>query len=137
MAAQSVGRSVLVAILVAIPVLGMAGMATVEASNNATPAERATLELGDTQARLKVASAPDPTLTQDPQDETGWQVDRDDAGASLNHSDTASPVAPESFLPTETRILTIRQTSVVAETAHGIGYFEALQGQPWDESFAG
>lgn len=137
MAAQSAGRSVLVAILVAIPVLGMAGIATVEASNVGTPGERATLELGSTQARLRVLSAPDPSLTQDPQDETSWGVDLDDEGASLNHSDTAASVAPESFLPAGTRILTIRQTSVVAETAHGIGYFAALQGQPWDESFAG
>ncbi|TDW28587.1 FtsX-like permease family protein [Cryobacterium psychrophilum] len=137
MATQSPVRSLLVAVLVAIPVLGMAGIATVSASNIATPAEHATLQLGSTEARLRVMNAPDPAFSQDPLNELNNGLDATVVDPTAPQSFSTEPVAPDTYLPADTRVLTINYTSLVAETADGIGSFDAVQGQPWDEAFDG
>ncbi|WP_104192751.1 FtsX-like permease family protein [Cryobacterium sp. Y82] len=137
MAGQSRGRSALIALLVAIPVLGMVGITTVTASNVATPAEHVALELGSTEARVVIAAAPDPQFTQDPINDRfsghSDQVIRADAAQSIE----PTPVTAASLFPAGTHLLSIRKTNVVAETKDGLGSFNAVQGQPWDPAFAG
>lgn len=126
------GRSILVAALIAVPILGVSGIDTVEASHSATPAEDVRLHLGQTQAMISVVSTPDNTLRQDPVDPQGGTSssgDAPEAGATLR--DPADLVAPGSHL------LTTRYTSVVARTATGLGSFQAVEGQPYDPAFAG
>ncbi|WP_161499029.1 FtsX-like permease family protein [Cryobacterium aureum] len=137
MAGQSRGRSALIALLVAIPVLGMVGITTVTASNVATPAERVVLELGSTEARVLIAAAPDPKFTQDPLNEGHWGYSDDAARADAAQSIEPTPVTTASLFPADTRLLSIRSTAVVVETKDGLGSFTAVQGQPWDPSFAG
>jgi len=137
MAGQSPGRSALVALLVAIPVLGMVGLTTVVASNEATPAEHAVLELGSTEARVRIVSAPNPELTQDPLNENSWGFLNDVVDPKAPQSFEPDPVTAASLFPSQPRLLSIRSAAVVAETKDGLGSFPAVQGQPWDPSFAG
>lgn len=137
LAGQAPGRSTLVAVLIAIPVLGMAGIATVSASNVATPAEYATLQLGSTEARLRVVNAPDPAFSQDPLNELNNGLDPTVLDPKAVQSFSTVLAAPETYLPADTRVLTIKYTNLVAETADGIGSFDAVQGQPWDAAFEG
>lgn len=137
MAGQSKGRSALIALLVAIPVLGLVGITTVSASNVATPAERAVLELGSTEGRVMIVAAPDPKLTQDPLNDSSWLYRDDAVNADATQSIEPTPVAAASLFPADTRLLPIRSTEVVAETKNGLGSFLAVQGQSWDPSFSG
>jgi len=136
MAGQSPGRSALVVLLVAIPVLGMVGITTVVTSNEATPAERVVLELGSTEARLRIVSAPQTTLTQSPLNDANWNHSKDGA-ITDGPSPESAPMTAASLFPASTRLLSIRSTAVVAETKDGLGSFPAVQGQPWDPAFAG
>lgn len=134
MAGQSRGRSALIALLVAIPVLGLVGITTVIASNEATPAERVSLELGATEARVSIVTMPTADFAQDPVDDRFFTYGyAEDAAQTLN----PTPVSAESLFPPDTRLLSIRSTDVVAETKDGLGSFPAVQGQPWDPAFAG
>ncbi|WP_104197969.1 FtsX-like permease family protein [Cryobacterium sp. M15] len=137
MAGQSPGRSALIALLVAIPVLGMVGITTVDASNVATPAERVVLELGSTEARVQIVSAPEPKLIQAPLNDGSWGMRDDIADVDALQSIEPTPVAAASLFPKGTSMLSIRSTAVVAETKDGLGSFSAVQGQPWDPAFAG
>ncbi|WP_166791838.1 ABC transporter permease [Cryobacterium frigoriphilum] len=134
MAGQSRGRSALIALLVAIPVLGLVGITTVVASNEATPAERVSLELGATEARVSIVAVPTADFSQDPLDDRFFRYGyADNAVQSLN----PTPVSAESLFAPDTRLLSIRSTDVVAQTKDGLGSFPAVQGQPWDPAFAG
>ncbi|HEY4268507.1 MAG TPA: FtsX-like permease family protein [Galbitalea sp.] len=128
MAAQSPGRSVLIAVLIAIPVVGMSGILTVAASSMATPAETAQLELGRNQAELRMVAPPKSSLRQE---SIGF------SNYGSNDDGTRAPVDPATFLLAGTRILSVVQTPIVARTATGIGFFPALEGQPWDPAFTG
>jgi putative ABC transport system permease protein len=129
------GRSLLVIALVALPVVGLAGLATVVTSKVPTVKETIRNQLGHTQAMIQMVSPPDPTLVQSPNDPGYNQVEYDSKGP-VHHKDGDPLVAPATFLPGE-RILSIRATSVTLKTAHGTGSLSAIEGQPWDASFAG
>ena len=127
MALQSKARSILVLLLVAIPVIGMSGLAIIVASNEATPAETARLSLGDTSARIEMVSAPGSHVSQD----------FSGNGGSYEESSGKRILSPDEFLPTGTRILSERDTSVVARTVGGIGYLEGDEGDLWDPALRG
>ncbi|BDZ50115.1 hypothetical protein GCM10025867_23560 [Frondihabitans sucicola] len=133
MTVQSTGRSILVALLIAVPILGVVGVDTVEASHTATVDERIRLDLGRTEAKVSVVSAPDKTLRQDPL--------QPDGGTSSKGTDiaTSGPTLrdPRDVLPAGTRVLTTRYAQIVARTATGLGSFTAIEGQPWDRALAG
>lgn len=126
------GRSVLVIALIAVPILGVTGIDTIEASHTATTSENVRLQLGQTSAMISVVSAPDKTLKQDPLEPSGGTMSSGEvatSGQSLRD--------PAEVLPAGTRLLTTRYLSVVARTASGLGSFQAVEGQPWDRAFAG
>ncbi|TFC79164.1 FtsX-like permease family protein [Cryobacterium sp. TMS1-20-1] len=137
MALQSRGRSALIALLVAIPVAGLVGITTVDASNTASPAERVMLELGSTEARVMIVASPDPKFTQDPLNDRSWGPSDEAFNGEAAQSIEPEPVTAAALFPAGTRLLSIRQANIVAETKNGLGSFTAVQGQPWDASFAG
>jgi len=124
---RSIGRSVLIASMVALPVAGLAAIAVVYDSTNPTLDERLTTILGESEAQLIVVSPPSTTLVQDPQ--------------SLGHMDseqvTGELKTPASVLPIGTRIITLGSTSVTATTAAGSASFDVLEGESWHPSLAG
>lgn len=127
---ESVGRSALIAVLIALPIVALSGVDTIQASRTASPAESVRLELGEMQARVDMVSPPDPHLKQDPV--TTFQIASSDLSSS-----TDKVRSPTTLLPVGTRIVTMRTTSAVAKTAAGVGYFGVVEGEPWDPSFAG
>jgi cell division protein FtsX len=129
-ALESVGRSALIAVLIALPIVALSGVDTIQASRTASPAQSVRLELGEMQARITMFSAPDPGLKQDPI--TTFQIASSDLSSSTDEVRN-----PSALLPTGTRVVTMRSTSAVAKTAAGVGYFGAVEGEPWDPSFAG
>ncbi|TFD66301.1 MULTISPECIES: FtsX-like permease family protein [Cryobacterium] len=137
MAVQNIGRSVLVVALIAIPVLGMTGIATLEASNNATPAEQVRFRLGQTVAEITAYSPPDKTLTQDPTDPSQTASSTDNTGTPTGYEAGAALLDPTTYAPSGDKLLTIQHTTVTATTAHGVGYIPAVQGEPWNPAFTG
>jgi putative ABC transport system permease protein len=134
-AVRSPGRSALIVALIAIPVIGLAGLATVVTSMLPTVRESIEVQLGHTQAMLAMVSPPDKSLVQSPNTPSYFQV-ANDASGPLNHKESDPLVAPATFLAGE-RILSVRPTSVTVRTAHGTGSLAALEGEPWDSSLAG
>jgi hypothetical protein len=129
-ALQSVGRSALVATLIAIPVIGIVGFVTVSASNVQTMPDQVRFELGHTQALISVVSGADPQLRQD--------FDGSFQGDNQSAKIAAEPLEdPASYLPAGTRILTTRTVSIQLKTATGITTLGATEGEPWDPSFSG
>ncbi|WP_239451755.1 hypothetical protein [Frondihabitans sp. PAMC 28766] len=132
MALQSAGRSALVVVLIAIPILGLAGMDTIEASHVATPIETATIELGHTQAIVQVVSPPDPKLRQDPFNRLFY-----DSGSGSGGTATDALRTPAEVLPAGTRILPTFPSTAVVRTATGVGSLTTIEGEVWDRSLAG
>ena len=126
---QSIGRSALIACMVALPVAGLAAIAVVYDSTNSTVDERVRTVLGESEAQLVVVSPPSATLVQDPQSLD--YMDSQPRAADANLRD------PADVLPTGTRIITLGSTSVTATTAAGSASFDVLEGESWDPSLAG
>jgi hypothetical protein len=126
---QSIGRSVLIASMVALPVAGLAAIATVYDSTNPTLDERLVTTLGASQAQILVVGPPSDALVQDPQ--------------SLNHDYTSDIPAsgelttPAEVLPSGTRIITLGSAVATATTKSGNATFDVLEGEAWDPSLAG
>lgn len=132
MALQSAGRSALVVALIAIPILGLAGIDTIEASHDATPAEKATIELGHAQGIIQVVSPPDPKMRQDPLDPRFIA-----SGSDSDDDDPNELRTPAEVLPAGTRILPTFPSSAVVRTATGVGSLTTIEGETWNRSLAG
>ena len=125
---QSIGRSVLIVSMVALPVAGLAAIAVVYDSVTATLDERIVTTLGEAEAQIIVVGPPSDSLVQDPQ--------------SLNHLDTTPTYSgelksPADVLPSGTRIITLGTTVATATTKAGSATFDVLEGEAWDPSLAG
>jgi hypothetical protein len=137
MALQSPGRSILIIFLVAIPIIGLAASATIQASNVATPAETVRYELGQMQARVRVLTPPDPSLRQNPINDESIIQAYDSAGNPKNYT-SATPLSdPRSWLPAGTVVVPLRQTSVVVTSGGSAAYLSAVEGRSWDARFTG
>jgi putative ABC transport system permease protein len=134
-AVQAPGRSLLIVALIALPVIGLAGLATVVTSTVPTATENADAKLGQTQALVRIVSPPDESLVQSPDEPSYWHVDNDSNGP-LNHKASDPYASPASFLP-GVRLLSVTQTSITAKTALGTGTIVALEGNMWDPSLGG
>ena len=135
---RSVGRSTLIAAMVALPVAGLASAALVVQSTIPSNAETLTVGLGQTEARVQMVSAPNSTLTQTPFEPLLWQVATDATGTPTGAEPGGVIAEPAAFLPAGTRILPIVDgLSLTAETKEGIAAFPGTEGEVWDESFAG
>jgi putative ABC transport system permease protein len=134
-AVQARGRSILIVALIAIPIVGLSGLATVVTSMLPTTQETIATQLGHTQAMLTVVIPADSTLTQSPNQPSYYEFAANSKGAT-HHKESDPLVAPSQYLA-GTRILSIRNTSVTVRTAHGTGSLNAIEGEPWDRSFSG
>ena len=127
---RSLGRSALIVAMVALPVTGLVGIATVaDSAYNPTAQERVTTQLGHTEAMLRVAQGSGVGLQQPP-----TQPDYYSACCWENQGEL---VSPRDALPAGTRILPVTTTTVTAKTATGIGRIDVREGEVWDPSFAG
>lgn len=127
---RSLGRSALIVAMVALPVTGLVGIATV-ADSAYSPSAREVIstELGNTEARLRPMLPANSGLRQSPghpdwYEATSWSTD-------------AEWSSPRDVLPLGTRILPVSTTLVTAETATGIGRIDVREGEVWDPAFAG
>lgn len=127
---RSLGRSALIVAMVALPVIGLVGIATVaDSMYNPTVQERITTELGSNEAMLRAAAGANAEIHQVP--------DHPDYYSACCWEDQGSLVSPRDALPVGTRILPITTTTVLAETAAGIGRIDVREGEVWATSFAG
>ncbi|GAB3043693.1 hypothetical protein GCM10027052_27320 [Parafrigoribacterium mesophilum] len=131
---RAIGRSTLIAAMVAFPVAGMAGAALVAQSMNPTADETIATELGQTQARVNVVTSPDPTVVQNSTHPQFWGWISPDPSHTTVVDDLKQPA---DLFPAGTRILPLFRTTVTATTATGVGHFDAIEGPSWDPSLAG
>jgi hypothetical protein len=120
--------------MIALPIAGLAAVALVASSMQMTVGEQITTQLGNTQARFRVVSPPDPLVVQNPTDEGMW-------GREGQGAETATKAAalrtPAELFPPGTRILPLFRTSVTATTKSGSATFDAIEGPSWDKSLTG
>ena len=138
MAVQSPGRSALIAAMVALPIFGVAAIATIGTSSMASPAERVSYELGGMQAIVTMVSPPDPTNFQDPAHPEYFEFDYNEMGGAPYHHVEGAPILKiQDVLPAGTRALPIIPTQLTVRTQAGLGSVGGVVGQPWDPAFAG
>lgn len=130
------GRSVLIVVLIAIPIVGLSAIGTGITSHSPTPQERIRDTLGSNQAKLVAVRSSETPIRQDPVNADSWQP------VGIGSSDAqGEPLPPQqlptSYLPQGTRVLTLRDFAVIANTATGSGSISAVEGEPWDTAFAG
>jgi hypothetical protein len=137
LALETPGRSLLIVFLIAIPILGLSGVDTVEASHDATPAESVHMQLGNNQAMLNIVSPPDKTLVQDPLAPRVFTQSTTDGGQPTVSAHGLKPLAPREILPIGTSIIPVRTVNVVAKTRTGLASFYAIAGEVWRPVFSG
>jgi putative ABC transport system permease protein len=116
--------------MVALPVIGLVGIATVaDSAYNPSAQERVTTELGGTEAMLRVAQGSGVGLQQPPT--------QPDYYSACCWENQGALVSPRDALPAGIRVLPVTTTTVVAKTATGIGRIDVREGEVWDPSFAG
>lgn len=137
--ARTRGRSALIVALIALPVAGMAAVTLIIPSTVPTDAERLTVELGQTQARVHVVSPPNPTIGQDPFSDTGFgsSIPRDETGQPIEGELETVPRTPSSLFPAGTKTIPLLQTSATVETATGVATLNATEGAVWDPALQG
>ncbi len=120
--------------MIAIPVAGLSGVALVGMSMLPTSEESVTMELGSTDARFELVSAPDPSLVQSPTSPFWYQQDQDSHGSPVNVEPDAALADPFALLPDAT-VVAVRQTDVTVESAAGVTGMTAYEGDVWEPDF--
>ena len=128
---RALGRSALIAALIAIPIAGLSAIVVVGESRQPTNAETASTLLGRSEAVLRVVSPPTPHLTQSAIVPFYFQTDGGETAGG------AGRVEPSSVLPAGTPIIEVFAASATVQTATGIATLPTLEGAPWDRSLAG
>ncbi|MGZ4632718.1 MAG: FtsX-like permease family protein, partial [Actinomycetes bacterium] len=125
-ALRAPGRSALIVAMIALPVLGMSSVDVLVRSAQLDPPERATRELGRTQARLtQLGSEP---IYQSPDGGRATSVPTQGPAP-------AAPTTPDlrTLVPSGFRVLTEQSSSVTARTRSGVanvGWAEVAAGDP-------
>lgn len=128
--------SLLVAALIAAPMMLVGGAIVFAASHAPTDAETLTAELGRTDTRVNIVSGPDPTLTQYLDQPSWWEIDRDADGMPVNDPEPL-PESAIPFLPAGLDPIEIGTASVTARTATGVGPMTAVIGDAGDPALTG
>jgi hypothetical protein len=130
----TIGRTLLVGALIALPVAGVSALATVYASAQETVGERVDYTLGNTGTALQVVMPTGSDLYQNPED-MEWY------GATDADSDSEQPetwIADiADVVPAGTRVLRVQGGTATARTATGIGSFDTAIGDTSDPSLEG
>lgn len=131
---RSPASSALVALLVALPVAGLTGLAVFWESHRATPADATTLELGDAASWIAPHAWAEP----------GEQAIDEPFAMRWPGPVTAPPppaanppTRPPALVPADARTVTLEESAVLAETASGRGMIETTIGPAWDALLAG
>lgn len=136
-ARHSLGSSILIVLLIALPVAGLATAATLATSRIPTADQYLDAQLGETQTRLTIVSGPDPSLHQAPVDPAWWSVDVDSETGEPTHAvqEPIDDVVP--LLPAGTATLRIEPATVFISTKAGTASVSALVGPAGDPALAG
>ena len=137
LAARQVRRtrasSALIVALIMLPIAMMTAYGVITASTMATPQERATKELGRSEAWLAVAGLPDSGFWQAP-----TQPDWHGYPVEMTSAPNGSPISdPTSLLPSGTTTVAVTDGTVTVATPDGRATLQATAGAVWDPSLAG
>lgn len=136
-ARRSLGSSILIAALIALPVAGLVGAAAVFTSTIPTDEQFVDARLGQNQTRLEIAHGPDPSFRQSPTQPNSWDIDQDEMGGEPTHPAKDPITDPTPFLPSGTTVLRIDEATVAARTSSGVAPISAIVGPVGDAAFAG
>ncbi len=124
--------------LVALPVMGLAGAAVFAQSHVATPAQKATMQLGQTQSWIEITGGPDPSRVQAVDEPYATESDTDPETGTPTHPEQPAPTSIDGAVPAGTRTIEIvDQANTRVTTATGIGAVAAVTGPAWDPVFTG
>jgi len=121
---RSTGRSALIASLVALPVIGMAGAATVGLSTIGSPAQTTQARLGHMAAVVDLTGY---AVSQSPSSDS-WEGRKLKPGVSTD---------PREFVPHRWRVVPLQPAQLYLTTASGVANFQGWAGRSWDPAFAG
>jgi hypothetical protein len=116
------GRSVLIILLVALPVLGLTAAGTVVMSMTGTVAQTVHAKLGEMAAAMTV--------------DTG-RVTQTLSGQEIEGYESTTVKPPRSWIPDRWRIVPLQQAQLYLRTAHGVAPIAGEAGRSWDHGFAG
>ena len=121
---RSPGRSILIAALVALPVIGMAGAATVGLSTVGSPAQTTQARLGQMAAVL---------------DLTGNAVSQDPAGDNWEGRELKPGVStdPREFVPNQWRVVPLQPAPALPHHRERRHELSGWAGRSWDPAFTG
>lgn len=128
--------SVLVTVLIALPIAGMAGFLVYSASGIATPQERVTVELGRMQAWIAPLGVPGAGFWQVP-DQPDWNGYPLEPNGAMTYPEGAPVDDPAGALPAGTESILLSSGAVAVETREGSAMLPTWAGPAWDARFAG
>lgn len=128
--------SLLIVLLIALPIAGMAGVAVFVDSSVATPDERVSVELGEMNAWVEPMGVPDPGFWQAPDDPwmNGYPSSDDGGWEEPDGAPLSDPIA---VLPAGTETVAVSEGRARIETVSGLAAVIAWGGAAWDERFTG
>ncbi|MDY0909041.1 FtsX-like permease family protein [Microbacterium sp. CFBP9034] len=132
------GSSALVVALVALPVAGLAGGATLWQSHQPTPEQAVTLALGAHESWIEIIGGPDPSRWQAIDEPNNTSVDYDpQTGVSIN-PELPPPSGLPDLVPADATVLATQPYgSAAVETENGVGWLTTVAGEVWAPSFRG
>jgi hypothetical protein len=116
------GRSILIILLVALPVLGLTAAGTVVMSMTGTVAQTVHAKLGSMAAAVTA--------------DTG-RVLQTASGQETEGYGSASAASPRSWVPESWRVVPLQVDQLFLRTAHGVAAIDGEAGRSWDRGFAG
>lgn len=128
--------SLLIVLLIALPIAGMAGVAVFVDSSTATPEDRLTVQLGQMEAWVQPMGVPDAGFWQAP-DDPWWNGYPITADGSWQEPEGEPLDDPTEALPAGTETVALSEGNARIETASGIGAVWGWGGAAWDERFTG
>lgn len=132
-ARRSMGRSILIALMIAVPVAGMSATAVVVASSNPTPEELVELNLAEAEAIVQVVGAPGTVDRQAAFAPLQGFWDQTDPGAAIDES--AEVVDPASVI--DGRVVAAVSTVATLDTGDRLRQVQATAGDVFVDELAG
>ena len=130
------GRSILIVLMMTVPIAAVAAVATVAASTLPTEAELVEMNLGQTQAIVRVGASPGDGLRQSAGAPVQgyWDVPRDEVGQPLTES-SGETVDPASVI--DAPVVGVTTLSVTVATPDGYRSIGGVAGDVLQPEFAG
>ncbi len=132
-ARRSLGRSILIALMIAVPVAGMSATAVVVASSNPTPSELAELHLADAGSIIQVVGAPGTVARQAAFAPLQGYWDQTDPTVSIDEFEGL--VDPASVI--DGRVVAVIGTVATLDTGERLRQVQATAGDVFVDELAG